>query len=189
MQPFRSFDCAICFITTISTVVCLSFYVSTSHLSSHLHGFWNIFWERNQQYSFLFLSLFILRESTIMRGTEREGERESQAGSILSVQSPTRGPIPRTVRSWPEPKSRVGHLTDWATQGTLAVLVFKAAFSWRVYDIRPKIDLDSFSCAFWYDPGLCLISKILLLAHILPFTPFPWEGLSNSTYFTLKSST
>ena len=30
---------------------------------------------------------------------QREGERESQAGSDLSVQSPTRGSIPRTVRS------------------------------------------------------------------------------------------
>ena len=47
---------------------------------------------------------------------EREGERESQAGSPLLAQSPTWGLIPRTIRSWPELKSRVGHLTNWATQ-------------------------------------------------------------------------
>ena len=33
-------------------------------------------------------------------GAEKEGERESQAGS---------------VRPWAEPKSRIRHLTDWAT--------------------------------------------------------------------------
>ena len=49
-------------------------------------------------------------------GREREGERESQAGSALSIQSLIWGLIPGTVRSWPKPKSRVSHLTDWATQ-------------------------------------------------------------------------
>ena len=47
---------------------------------------------------------------------QREGKRESQAGSELSVQSLTQGSIPRTVRSWPEPNPRVRRLTDWATQ-------------------------------------------------------------------------
>ena len=68
--------------------------------------------------SFFFLSLFILRERVqVEEGKrEREGERESWAGSILSVQSPMRGPIPWTVWSWPEPRSRVRRLTHWATQ-------------------------------------------------------------------------
>ena len=48
-------------------------------------------------------------------GAEREGRRESQEGSTLSAQSPTWGQNPRTVRSWPELKPRVGHSTDWAT--------------------------------------------------------------------------
>ena len=43
---------------------------------------------------------------------ERRRERESQAGSPLSVQSPMEGTNPQIVRSWPEPKSRVGGLTD-----------------------------------------------------------------------------
>ena len=37
--------------------------------------------------------------------TEREGDTESEAGSRLSVHSPMQGPNPRTVSSWPEPKS------------------------------------------------------------------------------------
>ena len=45
---------------------------------------------------------------------EWERERESQAGSALSAQSPTRGSISWTMRSWPEPKPRVGRLTDGA---------------------------------------------------------------------------
>uniref|UniRef100_A0ABI8A378 Uncharacterized protein n=1 Tax=Felis catus TaxID=9685 RepID=A0ABI8A378_FELCA len=46
------------------------------------------------------------------RERERERERVSQAGSTLSAQSPMWGLNPRTVRSRPEPKSRVGCLTD-----------------------------------------------------------------------------
>ena len=46
---------------------------------------------------------------------EREGERESQAGSTLSAE-PDTGLNLTTVKSWPELKSRVGHSTDWATQ-------------------------------------------------------------------------
>ena len=69
---------------------------------------------------FLFLSLFILRERERERESEhkqgghreRRRERESQASSPLSVQSPMEGTNPQIVRSWPEPKSRVGGLTD-----------------------------------------------------------------------------
>ena len=65
-----------------------------------------------------FLSLFIYferdregeregrrRESINGWQAEREGERESQAGSTLSVQSQTWGSTPWTMRSWPELKS------------------------------------------------------------------------------------
>lgn len=47
------------------------------------------------------------------RGRERGGERQSQASSAPSVQ----GSDSWTVRWPPEPKSRVGHLTNQATQG------------------------------------------------------------------------
>ena len=55
-------------------------------------------------------------------GVEREGEKESQVGSSPSAQSPTQGSIPWIMRSWPEPKSRVGCSTDWCTQALLVVL-------------------------------------------------------------------
>ena len=48
-------------------------------------------------------------------GWRAEGERESQADSVPSTE-PNAGLHLTTLRSWPEPKSRVGRLTDWATQ-------------------------------------------------------------------------
>ena len=70
--------------------------------------------------------LFISSQRSYARGVgaEREkeraerGERESQAGSTLSAESQMWGSNPRTVRSWPEAKSRVRCLTDWATQAS-----------------------------------------------------------------------
>ena len=47
---------------------------------------------------------------------EKEGERESQAGSPSAAQGLTWGSIPRTERSRPELKSKVRHSTDGATQ-------------------------------------------------------------------------
>ena len=68
----------------------------------------------------MFLSLFIYfereRASTWAGEGQRERERESQAGSLLSAQSLMPGLNSRTARSWAEPKSRVGCLTNWATQ-------------------------------------------------------------------------
>ena len=49
-------------------------------------------------------------------GAEREGEREAQAGSALSAQSPTRA---RAHKPWDQdlsPKPRVRQLTDWAAR-------------------------------------------------------------------------
>ena len=51
-------------------------------------------------------------------GAERQGDRGSQAGPTLSVQSPMQGSISRTVRSWPEPKPRVRYLNQLSYQGT-----------------------------------------------------------------------
>ena len=80
------------------------------------------------EHLFFFLNayLFILREreSTHTGGAEREGDRESQAGSTLSSQSLMWGSNSWTERSWPELKSRVGHLTDRATQVPLEHLLF-----------------------------------------------------------------
>ena len=46
---------------------------------------------------------------------EREREREPQAGFTFSTE-PDTGLNPMTVRSRPEPTSRIGCSTDWATQ-------------------------------------------------------------------------
>ena len=64
---------------------------------------------------FVYLEREKERESMSRGGTER-GETESQAGSTQSVKSQMWGSIWWTVRSWPEPKSRDGCLTDRATQ-------------------------------------------------------------------------
>ena len=54
-----------------------------------------------------FLSLFIYCERESHGGAEREGERESQAGSTLSVQSPTWGSSSQNyeIMTWTEIKS------------------------------------------------------------------------------------
>ena len=63
----------------------------------------------------MFIDLFQKRENVSMcewgRGRERGIEREFQAESVLSAWSPTWGLTSQTPRSWPEPKSRVRHLT------------------------------------------------------------------------------
>ena len=65
---------------------------------------------------FINFYLFILREGDREREREREGqgegERESPAGFELPAQSPMWGLNSRMVRSSPEPRSRVGRLTD-----------------------------------------------------------------------------
>ena len=76
---------------------------------------------------YFFKCLFILRERActlgggVGGGRERgkERESESQAGSMLSAQNPAQGLISHTIRSLPEPKSRVRHLSNWATQEPL----------------------------------------------------------------------
>lgn len=69
----------------------------------------------------MFIYLFQEREREkegICTGRVERG-RKSQAGSMLSAQSLMWDSILRTVRSWLESKSRVGSLTNWATQAPL----------------------------------------------------------------------
>ena len=62
----------------------------------------------------LLLLLFIFWERAWVSraGAERERERER----ICTVRITHGAPTHKTARSWPEPKPRVGHSTDWATQ-------------------------------------------------------------------------
>ena len=68
----------------------------------------------------MFIYLFLRQRDRECAG-EGQRERETQnmkraPGSGLLAQSPMRGSYPWTVRSWPEPKPRVGRWTNWATQ-------------------------------------------------------------------------
>ena len=75
---------------------------------------------KSSVHSYLFVCLFIYYMFIYLFwervGAEREGETESQADSTLSTE-PRAGLnlMNWIMRSWPEPKSRVGRLTDWAT--------------------------------------------------------------------------
>ena len=94
-------------------------------------------WSRNRAISISFSLMFIYfwereREREREKETERErrcpceqerGRRwQLQAGTVLSVQTLRWGSNSQTMRSWPEPKSRVRCLTDWATQAPLSNL-------------------------------------------------------------------
>ena len=88
----------------IPTTRCSSRQKKTLEQWSHLFYFILLFlkiylfiWERENEHEW--------REGD----GHRERERESQADS-----GPTLGPDPMTLRSWPEPKSRVRCLTQWA---------------------------------------------------------------------------
>ena len=65
-----------------------------------------------------FLSFLIhLREKEHEEGRDRERGRHriwSRLQALSCQQSPTWVSISRTSRSWPEPKPRVRHLTNWA---------------------------------------------------------------------------
>ena len=67
----------------------------------------------------LSVCLLLFRESMQewerQREREREREREHLKQASHSAWSPTWGGS-HNLRSWPEPKSRVSHSTDWATQ-------------------------------------------------------------------------
>ena len=73
------------------------------------------------------ITLFVFFETKRVwagRGREGEGDRESQVGSMLPAQSPIRGSNAWTMRSWPEPKARVGRLTNWPTRVPLHYLIW-----------------------------------------------------------------
>ena len=87
---------------------------------------------------------------------EREGERESQAGSIPSAWSLTQSSIPWTVRSWPERKPGVGRLTDWVTQVPPGLVIFDwmpdvVNFTLLVYQVRIFLHSYKFSWTIFWD--------------------------------------
>ena len=80
---------------------------------------------------FMFIYLF-LRKSEWAGAGQKEGERESRAGSALSAQSRMRGSSSPAVRSWSEPKPRVGCLTNWAIQVPLGMaFLISCRYTWQ----------------------------------------------------------
>ena len=75
--------------------------------------------------SFFKVYLFWERESVCARVGDGQRERISSRFCTVSAK-PDVGlkPTNQTVRSWPEPKSRVWHSTDWATQVPLLLSSF-----------------------------------------------------------------
>ena len=80
-----------------------------------------------------------------------EGEREKQ------IPESNVGLYPRTLRSWPEPKSRVRHLTNWAIQAPLVLCFwerlgekvtgcFDAPFSYCLQQKQNVLFLPVFLC-------------------------------------------
>ena len=63
----------------------------------------------------MFLIYLFREQAWVGGGAERERERESQTDCVLSTE-PNAGLNARTLRSWPEPKSRVKQSTNWAIQ-------------------------------------------------------------------------
>ena len=103
-------------------------------------GLWPSNWGMGQEWNFSFRTLFFLsfflsffffflmfihfwdREREREHARVGEGRDNPKQALCLSVQSLTWAWNPRTMRSWPEPKSRVSHSTDWATQAPLLTL-------------------------------------------------------------------
>ena len=96
-----------------------------SHSSLLLEFLWDVFWSLQYHYLSLrfspqiFFFKFIYFEGEGESRSRGGAERESQAGSTISAQSPTWGSISQTIRSRPEPKSTAGCLTNWAMQVSL----------------------------------------------------------------------
>ena len=92
-----NFSC--CMSLNSSYVVMLS--LSNRSMSDHGHL---ISWPFGYSIIFFFSKFTYFERERVNGG---EAERESQGVSRLSAESPTWGLNPRTVRSWPELKSRV----------------------------------------------------------------------------------
>ena len=99
---------------------------------------------------------------------EKERERESEAGSMLSVQSPTQGSSTWTMRSRPQQKLRVRHSTDWASQVSLWLASFAQH---NLFKTHAYCSIYQYFIPFYSQITFQYIRYILLF--IYPFTT--WE--------------
>ena len=108
----------------------------------------------------LFLLMFVYLFWDRKQGRGRGRSRASQAGSALLEQSRLWVSIPLAVRSWPELKSRVRCLTDWATQAPHPLVILSELLSLVCFLSLNMSDLSltsisvasKFSTAPWFVP-------------------------------------
>ena len=91
-----------------------------------------------------FLNLFIYFWE-MGRGTEREGERESQAGS-LSAWSPTWGSNSQTESSWPEVKPTLNWLSHTGARNCIFLNLWMQAFIDEKYISYYLLEIYKWSC-------------------------------------------
>ena len=104
-----------------------------------------------------FLKIYFRASTWVGWGVGAEGEREFQAGSTSNAEPDARLD-PRTLRSWPEPKSIVGHLTNWATQ-VPPEFISKKRVLHQKHQHNVQITTGICSCSITNKLGLyCLIS-------------------------------
>ena len=94
-------------------------------------------------------------------GAER-GRENPQADSTLSSELNTELD-PRTLRSWPKPKWRDRHLTDWATQAPLECFFLKPVFfsvlrQWIVNSMYLIKYISKVRAYYWMINAMCLLT-------------------------------
>ena len=101
---------------------------------------------------FFFKILSIWEKEWEWEHTQEQGKgRGKQADSPLSMGSHAKLD-PRTLRSWPELKSRVRHLTDWATQEPLKWLILKCKFYHNKSKVETKLKMTRWAETDWSSP-------------------------------------
>ena len=106
-------------------------------------------------------------------------ERGSSSRFLMSTETDT-GLDPRTLRSWPELKSRVRHLTNWAPPGasnaSLLIIrydrLFELLFLYIISNIRkcqlPLLFLfQHFLVCFYTFANLCFIYPLNLIVEVI----------------------
>ena len=122
-----------------------------------------------------FLSFFLFREREKAREQvvkkQREGETESQAGSPLSAQSLTQGSNSQTVRSYPKLTSKVGCLTDGATQVPHACPFAMQPCHSSIFSLNINCRCSLF-CAnrMWHSDDVPVLTRGLNKSHVLYFS-------------------
>ena len=146
---------------------------------------------------YFFKFIYFERERKRERAGKGQGgkrEREAQAGSALSPQSPICGSNSRTVRSWPEPKPRVGHLTNWATQVPLEYVssLGSTMFFWKEmllciknhFKLSPAwFHWEHLLYGFYYSSFLKIFQYAMFTPRLLGFLPFPFNWRAQFSQF------